>query len=103
MSLIQGSLCSGLLIGWRQTHGEECGIWEESGVVKTLLAVPGQHRKEIGHVVLRQGLREVNAEDLPLWDGALAAAVQEEQQECQEEHHGGRQNDAQKWLYVIFG
>lgn len=53
--------------------------------------------------MLRQGLGEVDAEDLPLWSGALATAVQEEQQECQEEQHGGRQYDAQKWFYVIFG
>lgn len=53
--------------------------------------------------MLGQDLRQVNAEDLPLWSRALATAVQEEQQECQEEHHGGRQNDAQKWFYVIFG
>lgn len=103
MSLVHGSLHGGLLIGWRQTHSEERGIGEQSGVVETLFAVPGQHGKEIGHVVLGQGLGEVDAEDLPLRSGALATAVQEEQQECQEEHHGGRQYDAQKWFYVIFG
>lgn len=103
MSLLQRSLHGGLLIGGRQTHGEERGVREQGGVVEPLLAVPGQHGKEIGHVVLGQGLGEVDAEDLPLRSGALAAAVQEEQQECQEEHHGGRQYDAQKWFYVVFG
>lgn len=53
--------------------------------------------------MLRQGLRKVDAEDLPLLSGALATAVEEEQQECQEEHHGGRQYDTQKWFYVVFG
>lgn len=103
MSIVQGSLHGGLLVGWRQTYREECGIREQSGVVETLFTGPGQHGKEIGHLVLRQGLGEVDAEDLPLLGGALAAAVKEEQQECQEEHHGGRQYDAQKWLYVFFG
>lgn len=103
MSFIYRSLHCGLLVGWRQAHSEECGIREQSGVVEALFTVPGQYGKEIGHIMLGQGLREVDAEDLALWSGALATAVQEEQQECQEEHHGGRQYDAQKWFYVVFG
>lgn len=103
MSLSHGSLHGGLLIRRRQTHREECGIREQRGVVETLFTAPGQRRKEMGHIVLRQGLRKVDAEDLPLLSGALATAVQEEYQECQEEHHGGRQYDTQKWFYVIFG
>lgn len=47
MSLVHGSLHGGLLIRWRQTHSEECGIREQSGVVETLFAVPGQHGEEI--------------------------------------------------------
>lgn len=71
--------------------------------MEALFAAPGQRGKEIGYVVLGQGLGKVDAEDLALLSGALATAVQEEQQECQEEHHGGRQYDTQKWLYVVFG
>lgn len=103
MSLFHGSLHGGLLVRRRQTHGQECGIREQGRVVEALFAAPGQRGKEIGHVMLGQGLGKVDAEDLPLLCGALAAAVQEEQQECQEEHHGGRQYDTKKRLYVIFG
>lgn len=103
VSPFQGSLHGGLLVGWRQTHREEGGVRDQRGVVEALLAAPGQGREEMGHVVLGQGLGKVDAEDLSLLSGALAAAVQEEQQECQEEHHGGRQYDTQKWLYVVFG
>lgn len=92
----------GLLVGGGQPRGEGGRLHGQGRVGEVLLPAPGQARQEVRLLPRGRVLGQVDAEDRALRPRRPAEAVQEEQQEGQEQHDGGRQQDAQEGLHVVF-